>query len=110
MLFQAALFIGSSYFIYMDMVRQDGKPSGDAAGASILLAFVITVVTVAIINGAQNWLIRRRGRLSTSVGLPDEPDHDSYGLRRIGPGSEQSLKIPEIPLREKPRKILRPPS
>lgn len=111
MIAQLAVWAGMSYLL---LWGTGGPPptAEDQAGV-IFLCFFLTIVVFGFINLIHNWLLRCRASkafLQSGVGLADEPDHNPDGLRRIGAGTEDTLKIPEIPLREKPRKLLRPPS
>lgn len=107
MVCQALVFLGLSVWLAIDGAALNPGKEGEAAAWGVFFAFILTLVIFGAVNQFQNWLVRRR--LRASISLADEPDHDADRFRRIGTGSEDALEIPEIPLREEPRKLLRPP-
>lgn len=112
MISQLAVFGGLSYFLAIRGIALNPGKKADSIGYACITAFFLTLIIFGVINLIHNWLIRRRAKtlLSPSVGLADEPDDDSYSLRRIGPRPQDPLEVAEIPFREKPGKLLRPPS
>jgi hypothetical protein len=109
MVLQLAVF-GGLFFAFLSD-NPDVKAAGQENVAAMAVALIITLIIFGVANQIQNWLIRRRGRrVAGRVDLAQEPDHDRDGLRRPRAVIEEPPEIAQIPLREKPRKLLRPPS
>lgn len=108
MLAQAVVFGGLLYSL------RSGNPDIASANkenaAALGLAAILTLLIFGVLNLIHNWLLRRRaGRVARRVDLTEEPDHGGYRLGRSGPMSEETTEVIEIPSREQPRKLLRPP-
>lgn len=108
MILQLAVFGGLFYLLRIRFIAVGNSPD-DASTAAMAISFILTLIIFGAINLIQNWLIRRRGRIARCVDLGQEPDHGRDRLRRARPMIEELPEIPEIALREKPRKLLRPP-
>jgi hypothetical protein len=107
----AQLVVFGGFFYVFLSKNPDVKAAGQENVAAATVALILTLIIFGIINQVQNWLIRRRGRRVVGrVDLAQEPDHDRDGLRRPRAVIEEPPEIAQIPLREKPGKLLRPPS
>lgn len=77
-----------------------------AHGFLVAIAFqIFTRIALAIV-----YFRERPATLDAGIDLAQEPDHDRDRLGRARPMTEDAPEVIEIPSREQPRKLLRPPT